>query len=202
MRRVPALGAGSPASSPCSSGPASRPGRRRTRRRPAVRAGVRGDLLLAFHGIAEGDQVSGSGSGGNRPEAPRLTRAPARTWRADTPDGALLVFLRYWILLYGAVPMEVFRNLKFALYDPAPMFDITLGTIAKPVGLEYPLRHSGPRYPTFTNAGPTESSRMTRLPVSRQSPPSRIRESTWPIHSIQQHPRHHSPCSWVHPRSR
>jgi hypothetical protein len=54
------------------------------------------------------------------------------------------VFLCCWILLYGAVPMEVFRHLKFALDDPAPMFDITLGAIAELVGLEYPLRHSGP----------------------------------------------------------
>jgi AcrR family transcriptional regulator len=64
--------------------------------------------------------------------------------RADAPDGALLVFLRCWILLYGAVSMEVFGHLKFALDDPAPMFDITLGALAELVGLKYPLRHSGP----------------------------------------------------------
>lgn len=55
---------------------------------------------------------------------------------ADAPDGALLVYLRCWMLLYGAVSMEVFGHLKFALDDPAPMFDITLGAIAELVGLK------------------------------------------------------------------
>ena len=59
------------------------------------------------------------------------------TPRTDVPDGAILVFLRCWMLLYGAVSMEVFGHLGFALGDPAPMFDITLGDIARLVGLEY-----------------------------------------------------------------
>lgn len=58
---------------------------------------------------------------------------------SDVPDGALLVFLRCWILLYGAVSMEVFGHLRFALDDPAPMFDITLAGLAELVGLEYPV---------------------------------------------------------------
>jgi hypothetical protein len=33
------------------------------------------------------------------------------------PDGAVLVFLRCWVLLYGAVSMEVFGHLGFALDD-------------------------------------------------------------------------------------
>ena len=57
----------------------------------------------------------------------------------DAPDGAVLVFLRCWILLYGAVSMEVFGHLAFALDDPGPMFDLTLGDLARLVGLEYPL---------------------------------------------------------------
>src|SRR5262249_32262847 len=46
--------------------------------------------------------------------------------RTDAPPGALLVFLRCWVLLYGAVSMEVFGHLGFALDDPAPMFEFTL----------------------------------------------------------------------------
>jgi AcrR family transcriptional regulator len=59
--------------------------------------------------------------------------------RTDAPDGAILVFLRCWVLLYGAVSMEVFGHLGFALADPAPMFELTLGDLARLVGLEYPL---------------------------------------------------------------
>jgi hypothetical protein len=59
--------------------------------------------------------------------------------RTDAPDGAILVFLRCWMLLYGAVSMEVFGHLGFALDDPAPMFELTLGDLAGLVGLEYPL---------------------------------------------------------------
>jgi AcrR family transcriptional regulator len=62
------------------------------------------------------------------------------TLRTDAPDGAILVFLRCWVLLYGAVSMEVFGHLNFALDDPAPMFELTLGDLARLVGLEYPLR--------------------------------------------------------------
>ena len=58
---------------------------------------------------------------------------------ADAPDGALLVFLRCWVLLYGAVSMEVFGHLGFALDDPAPMFEYTLADLSRMVGLEYPL---------------------------------------------------------------
>jgi hypothetical protein len=58
---------------------------------------------------------------------------------SDLPDGAILVFLRCWVLLYGAVAMEVFGHLGFALADPAPMFEFTLADLARLVGLEYPL---------------------------------------------------------------
>ena len=58
---------------------------------------------------------------------------------AGIPVGAVLTFLRCWTLLYGAVAMEVFGHLRFALTDPAPMFEITLGDLASLVGLRYPL---------------------------------------------------------------
>jgi AcrR family transcriptional regulator len=58
----------------------------------------------------------------------------------DLPLGAVLTFLRCWMVLYGAVAMEVFGHLRFALEDPAPMFELTLGDLAALVGLRYPLR--------------------------------------------------------------
>ncbi len=55
------------------------------------------------------------------------------------PLGAVVTFLRCWTVLYGAVAMEVFGHMRFALTDPAPMFEITLGDLAALVGLQYPL---------------------------------------------------------------
>jgi AcrR family transcriptional regulator len=70
-------------------------------------------------------------------------RAELTSFRAivgtDAPDGALLVFLRCWVLLYGAVSMEVFGHLGFAIKDPAPLFEFTLTDLARLVGLDYPL---------------------------------------------------------------
>ncbi len=59
---------------------------------------------------------------------------------ADIPVGAVLTFLRCWIVLYGAVSMEVFGHMDFAVGDAAPMFEITLGDLASLVGLRYPVR--------------------------------------------------------------
>lgn len=39
--------------------------------------------------------------------------------------------------LYGAVSMEVFGHLRFALEEAAPMFEITLSELAEAVGLRY-----------------------------------------------------------------
>jgi AcrR family transcriptional regulator len=58
---------------------------------------------------------------------------------AGIPVGAVLVFLRCWTVLYGAVAMEVFGHMSFALEDAAPMFEMTLGDLAALVGLRYPL---------------------------------------------------------------
>jgi AcrR family transcriptional regulator len=58
----------------------------------------------------------------------------------DLPLGAVLTFLRCWTVLYGAVAMEVFGHLRFALEDPAPMFELTLSDLAALVGLRYPLQ--------------------------------------------------------------
>jgi AcrR family transcriptional regulator len=56
---------------------------------------------------------------------------------ADLPLGAMLTFLRCWTKLYGAVSMEVFGHIGFALDDAAPMFEITLSELAGDVGLAY-----------------------------------------------------------------
>ena len=58
---------------------------------------------------------------------------------ADIPVGAVLVFLRCWTVLYGAVAIEVLGHISFALPDPAPLFELTLGDLARLVGLRYPL---------------------------------------------------------------
>ena len=58
---------------------------------------------------------------------------------SSIPLGAVVTFLRCWTVLYGAVAMEVFGHMRFALEDPAPMFEITLGDLATLVGLRYPL---------------------------------------------------------------
>ena len=57
----------------------------------------------------------------------------------DLPLGAVLTFLRGWTVLYGAVAMEVFGHMGFALEDAAPMFEFTLADLATLVGLRYPL---------------------------------------------------------------
>jgi AcrR family transcriptional regulator len=81
--------------------------------------------------------IPGPGESGERLLA-QLGRLRA-TLRTDVPDGVLLVFLRCWVLLYGAVAMEAFGHLGFALEDPAPMFEYTLGDLARLVGLDYPV---------------------------------------------------------------
>jgi len=58
---------------------------------------------------------------------------------SSLPLGAMLTFLRCWTVLYGAVAMEVFGHMSFALDDPAPMFELTLGDLATLIGLRYPL---------------------------------------------------------------
>jgi AcrR family transcriptional regulator len=65
----------------------------------------------------------------------------------DIPVGAVLTFLRCWMVLYGALAMEVFGHMSFALEDAAPMFDLTLADLARMVGLNSPLRPSLPPNP-------------------------------------------------------
>jgi AcrR family transcriptional regulator len=57
---------------------------------------------------------------------------------SDLPLGALQTFLRCWVRLYGAVSLEAFGHLKFALDDPLPMFELMLADLASMLGLRYP----------------------------------------------------------------
>lgn len=62
---------------------------------------------------------------------------------AELPVGGMLVFLRCWVRLYGAVALEVLGHLKFALDDAAPMFELTLSELADLIGQGYqPARPS------------------------------------------------------------
>jgi AcrR family transcriptional regulator len=59
--------------------------------------------------------------------------------QGELPAGAHVIFLRCWTALYGAVALEVFGHLNFALENPEPLFEYVLSDLAKLVGLSYPL---------------------------------------------------------------
>jgi AcrR family transcriptional regulator len=65
-------------------------------------------------------------------------RTGAGLSEAELPAGAMLAFLRCWTRLYGAVTLEVFDHLRFALDDASPMFEYTLTEMASALGLTYP----------------------------------------------------------------
>ncbi len=64
----------------------------------------------------------------------------ARFTGSTLPIGALQTFLRCWVLLYGSVSLEVFGQLRFALDDAAPMFELVLSDMAERIGFRYPFR--------------------------------------------------------------
>jgi AcrR family transcriptional regulator len=72
---------------------------------------------------------------------PRL-RAQLARYREATgtalPLGTTLVFLQCWVRLYGVLSLEVFGHLRWALEDPAPLFELTLADLARLLGLSYP----------------------------------------------------------------
>jgi hypothetical protein len=51
------------------------------------------------------------------------------------PPEAIAVFLSCWIKLYGAVTMEIFGHISFALADPEPLFDFELAALLDRLGL-------------------------------------------------------------------
>jgi AcrR family transcriptional regulator len=58
----------------------------------------------------------------------------------ELPLGALLTFLRCWVLLYGTVSLEAFGHMKFALDDASPMFELMLSDMAPMLGLTTTLQ--------------------------------------------------------------
>jgi AcrR family transcriptional regulator len=58
------------------------------------------------------------------------------TFPVPLPLGVTQVFLSCWIRLYGAVSMEAFGQLKFALTDASPMFEAELRGLATLLGIE------------------------------------------------------------------
>jgi AcrR family transcriptional regulator len=70
-------------------------------------------------------------------------RVGAGLSEAELPAGTVLVFLRCWARLYGAVTLEAFDHLRFALDDASPMFEYTLAEMAAGLGLTYPPGSAG-----------------------------------------------------------
>lgn len=53
---------------------------------------------------------------------------------APVPLEVIYVFVASWARLYGAVAVEVFGHLDFALTDPGPLFEDTVGAILTTLG--------------------------------------------------------------------
>jgi len=64
----------------------------------------------------------------------QLERYRARA-ESTLPLGCMLVFLQSWVRLQGAVSLEVFGHLDFALDDPLPMFELMINEIGGRLGL-------------------------------------------------------------------
>jgi AcrR family transcriptional regulator len=71
---------------------------------------------------------------------PRL-REQLERYRAglgsELPLGTFLIFLECWVRLQGAVSLEAFGHLCFALDDPTPMFERMLADVGPRLGLTY-----------------------------------------------------------------
>jgi AcrR family transcriptional regulator len=52
------------------------------------------------------------------------------------PAEAIALFLRCWVRLYGAVTMEVFGHLSFALEDAEPLFEREIADLLSELGLD------------------------------------------------------------------
>ena len=68
-------------------------------------------------------------------DLPGSLTAQLRTFSALTGDrlplGVLVAYLSGWVRLYGAVTIEVFGHLGFALADPEPMFEAMLADMRR-----------------------------------------------------------------------
>jgi AcrR family transcriptional regulator len=65
-------------------------------------------------------------------------RSALKAWvpvELDLPAGMLELFLRCWMRLYGAVTMEGFGQLAFALEDAEPLFELELADLGEMLGV-------------------------------------------------------------------
>jgi len=61
-----------------------------------------------------------------------------RDWMSvSLPLGAMLTFIQCWVRLQGSVSLEVLGHLRFALDNPAPLFELMLAELAPQLGLRY-----------------------------------------------------------------
>lgn len=65
------------------------------------------------------------------PELVRQLRTFASGTGTDLPVGVLAAYLAGWVRLYGAVTIEVFGHLGFALDDPGPLFEAMLADMRR-----------------------------------------------------------------------
>ena len=66
--------------------------------------------------------------------------AELRAWRTGDsvlPLGALEVYLHCWVRLYGAVVIEAFGHVGFAITDAEPLFERELAALGEMLGLSY-----------------------------------------------------------------
>lgn len=64
--------------------------------------------------------------------------AELRCWvpeESPLPLGAIEIYLRCWVRLYGAVTMEAFGHVKFAMQDAYPLFELELRGLAEMLGI-------------------------------------------------------------------
>jgi AcrR family transcriptional regulator len=57
---------------------------------------------------------------------------------AELPLGAIHVFLRCWVMLYGLIAMEVYHHLHFCLDDVGPFFEASLHDMGVLIGMKNP----------------------------------------------------------------
>ena len=74
-------------------------------------------------------------------------RAALKAWNPadlNLPAGMLELFLRCWMRLYGAVTMEGFGQIAFAVEDAEPLFELELAELGQMLGVAGADRPPGP----------------------------------------------------------
>ncbi|WP_019634702.1 TetR/AcrR family transcriptional regulator [Actinomadura atramentaria] len=67
----------------------------------------------------------------------QLTRYRDDVLGVDLPLGVMQLFLQCWVRLQGAISLEAFGHLNFALDDPEPLFELMLAELCGLLNLEY-----------------------------------------------------------------